>query len=225
MAEKVGVFLPTYMRPDLLRACVLQWAAQSRCPDVIAIHQNGTAESYEWCISDLKELVPCEWIFTPDSIPQVEWYRRPLQRLIDLGCSHFFWADHDDIYLRHHVATRLDELDHHDLAISDRNSILFQSPSAYKFQARVNFTSHPAGGMSSSMAFNRKFALALQEDFLDYPSMPYADQVVSKVTQSNFNNFISKQQTTIYVSHEGSMTSDIWLESALGIEINKKKDK
>ncbi|WP_373090281.1 hypothetical protein [Zhongshania sp.] len=218
MAEKIGVFLPTYTRPDLLRGCVLQWAAQSRCPDIIVIHQNGTPQSYEWCISDLKDLLPCEWIFTPESPPQSEWYRRPLQRLIELGCSHFFWADHDDIYLRDHVTTRLDELDRYDFAISDRNSILFQSPSDYKFQARVNFTSHPAGGMSSSMAFNRKFALALQQDFLDYPTMPYADQVVSKITKPKFSSFVSKQQTTIYVSHAGSITSEIWLESALGKE-------
>ena len=33
--------VPTFNRPDLLRSCVLQLAAQSRPPEVICVHQNG----------------------------------------------------------------------------------------------------------------------------------------------------------------------------------------
>lgn len=211
--ERVGVFVPTYKRPDLIRACVLQWALQSRQPDMIAIHQNGSPESYEWAISDIKEIQPCVWLHTAEKIPPVEWYRRPLAALIDAGCTHFFWADHDDIYLRHHVRTRLDELDHCEFAISDRASILFQTPHAYRFQPRVNFVSHPAGGMSASMAFTREFALALHQDFLDHPDMPYADHVTSSITRHKFPGHISKQQTTVYVSHAGSITSEAWLQA------------
>lgn len=212
MAEKVGVFLPTYNRPDLLRACLLQWIVQSRCPDFVVIHQNGSSESYEWCISDLKSFLPCEWIFSPQTLPAVEWYRRPLQRLIEAGCTHFFWADHDDIYLTHHVEARLNELDYCDFSISDKNSILFHRAGQYRFQPLVHFTSHPAGGMSSSMAFTRPFAEALHQAFLDTPDASYADHVVLAVTRQGFDCRQSDKRTAIYVSHDGSFSSHIWLE-------------
>lgn len=215
MSEKVGVFLPTFNRPDLVRACVLQWMVQSRCPDIIVIHQNGSPESYEWAVADLKELMPIEWLFTPEKLPPVEWYRRPLQRLIELDCTHFFWADHDDLYWRQHIETRLDELDSCDLSLSNRNSILYHRGGEFQFQRRVQFVSHPAGGMSASMAFNRSFAQALHQDFLDHPELEYADCAVSEYTAPRFRRLISNQQTTVYVSHEGSQTSATWLDDIL----------
>ena len=38
---KVGVIIPTYKRPDLLRQAVLQWIVQTVKPDVLCINQNG----------------------------------------------------------------------------------------------------------------------------------------------------------------------------------------
>jgi len=52
-AAKVGVLVPTFNRPDLLRACVLQLAAQSRPPDVVCIFQNGNPHSYQWAVEDI----------------------------------------------------------------------------------------------------------------------------------------------------------------------------
>ena len=47
---------------------------------------------------------------TPAKIVQHQWYAIPLRYLIESGCTHFFWIDQDDIYLREHVAYGLEDL-------------------------------------------------------------------------------------------------------------------
>ena len=109
-AERVGVLVPTYNRPDLARSCVLQLSAQSRAPDLICIHQNGHPDSYEWAVRDLRVHPELAWMHSPGKLPQHQWYARPLRFLLEQGCTHFFWADHDDLYLRHHVEAGLADL-------------------------------------------------------------------------------------------------------------------
>ena len=79
LPAKVGVMIPTYNRPDLLRSCFLQFAAQSRAPDVICIHQNGVSDSYRWAIADLRVPAQIGWLHTPAQLPQHQWYSIPLQ--------------------------------------------------------------------------------------------------------------------------------------------------
>src|SRR5689334_17683441 len=103
LPARVGVMIPTYNRPDLLRATVLQFAAQSRPPDIVCVHQNGVSDSYAWAVADLQVTPRIAWLHTSAQLPQHQWYAIPLKYLLDQGCTHFFWADHDDIYLRDHV--------------------------------------------------------------------------------------------------------------------------
>ncbi len=216
MSERVGVMIPTYQRPDLVRACVLQWLTQSRRPDVVCVHQNGHAESYEWCVADLRALGPVEWIHTPARIAQHQWYLIPLQRLLREGCTHFFWADHDDLYRHDHVERCLIDLEKSDFTVAERCGLLHVTHDDYRFQADVRFEAHAPGGMSSSMAFNRAFAEALADDLAEDRAHYFSDNVVAKVTLPRFVGHASSRRTTVYVSPRGSQTSAGWLRSAFG---------
>jgi hypothetical protein len=212
--ERVGVMVPTYNRPDLLRACVLQLAAQSRPPDVICVHQNGHPESYDWAVADLKLPVRIAWLHTPARIAQHLWYAIPLRWLLDDGCTHFFWADHDDLYLRDHIAAGLQELVANDFSISRVCGVLYTKGADYRFHRDVPFTSHAPGGMSSTMCFNRAFAAQLHEDLLADRGTGYSDNVLAKVTMPKFRCYVSARRTAVYHSHAGSVSSSIWLDDA-----------
>src|ERR1700739_845337 len=78
LPAKVGVMVPTYQRPDLLRACLLQLAMQGPAPDVICIHQSGESDSYRWVIEDLRIPSQIACLPTPVQLPQHQWYSIPL---------------------------------------------------------------------------------------------------------------------------------------------------
>ncbi|MFY9512156.1 MAG: class I SAM-dependent methyltransferase [Rubrivivax sp.] len=212
--RRVGVFVPTYNRPDLARACVLQLLHQSCPPDLICVHQNGSPESYAWAVADLgcSGLI---WLHSPARLRQHDWYLLPLQRLLAEGCTHFFWADHDDIYLHEHIALGLQDLATHDFSVSRRCGQLYLRSSAYSHVPEVDFQVHAPGGMSSSMCFTRPFALQLAADMAADRAETYTDNVVAKMTMPRFNTLVSQRQSTVYVSHEGSLTSAGWLDAAL----------
>lgn len=213
-SPRVGVFVPTFNRPDLARACVLQLLHQSRPPDLICIHQNGSAESYEWVVRDLgfEGLI---WLHSAERLRQHEWYLRPLRRLLDEGCTHLFWADHDDLYLSEHIASGLRELRDHDYSVSCRCGQLYLRRDAYRFVPEVDFRVHAPGGMSSSMCFTRAFGEQLARDLEADRLETYSDNVVAKQTMPRFSSLVSERRTTVYVSHEGSLTSASWLDAAL----------
>lgn len=213
MSGLIGVMIPTFRRPDLLRACVLQWLVQSRPPDLICVHQNGNADSYEWCVDDLRPLGRIEWLHTPERIPQHQWYARPLRRLLAEGCAQFFWADHDDLYRRDHVAQCIAELAGCDFTVSDRCGVLYLAHDDYRFVPQSNFTVHAPGGMSASMAFNRRFAEALADDLEADQQHHYSDNVLAHVTLPRFAKLVSGRRTTVYVSHRGSVSSAGWLDA------------
>ena len=211
MPAKVGALVPTYNRPDLLRACVLQLAAQSRPPDIICVHQNGSADSYRWAVEDLQIASQIAWLHTPAQLPQHQWYSIPLDYLVEQGCSHFFWCDHDDLYLRDHIARGLAELKDFDFSISLRCGVLVTRPTGYLYNPQVEFTSHGPGGMSSTMCFTRRFARELLADIEADESHVYTDQVIAHVTMPKFRCTLSQRQTAIYHAHEGAVTSNEWL--------------
>ena len=211
---KVGVLIPTFNRPDLLRSCVLQLTAQSRPPDVVCIHQNGHPDSYDWAVADLQTGSQLVWLHTPEKIPQHDWYAVPLRCLLDHGCSHFFWADHDDLYLRDHVASGLEDLRDFDFSVSPRCGLLFTRAADFRYAHEVDFNPHAPGGMSSTMCFNRAFALELLADITHDRSHQYTDNVVAHVTMPKFRCHVSSRRTTIYHAHEGSITSNHWLVKA-----------
>lgn len=206
--------VPTFNRPDLLRSCVLQLAAQSRAPDVICVHQNGHPQSYQWAIEDLRSASRLVWLHPPQKIDQHQWYAVPLRHLLGIGCTHFFWADHDDLYLRDHVARGLDDLKGHDFTVSRQCGLLFTRAADFRYAHEVAFTSHAPGGMSSTMCFNRRFAEQLLEDISADTTHQYTDNVLAHVTMPRFRCHLSDRRTCIYHSHEGSVTSHGWLDKA-----------
>jgi len=217
MQHKVGVMIPTYKRPDLLRQAVLQWAVQTVKPDVLCINQNGSEESYEWVIEDLKPLIEIKWIHVPNPIKQHLWYALPLSQLLAEKCDVFLWADHDDIYYRDHVEKKIQALAGYDLTLSDTCGVLFLKPQDYKYQLPEKFTAHAPGGMSSSVAFNRKFASALLLDLLHDSEYYYSDNVLALTTMPKYEKNVTHDVTTVYVSHKGSHSSGHWAESVLGV--------
>ena len=209
----VGVMIPTYRRPDLARACVMQWLLQSLPPHCICVHQNGSADSYAWCVEDLAPAGRIDWLHTPDKLPQRDWYLRPLRHLLDQGCTHFFWADHDDWYLRDHVALCVEELDGGaDFSVASHCGVLYLRHDDYRYEASTHFTVHSSGGMTSSIAFTRAFAEQLASDLTQDTETQYADNVLALATLPKFKRFVSPRRSTVYVSHKGSLTSAAWLD-------------
>ena len=216
LPAKVGVLVPTYNRPDLARLAVLQFAHQSRPPEIICVHQNGVSDSYQWAVADLRVGPRIAWLHTNAQLPQHQWYSIPLRYLIEQGCTHFFWADHDDLYLREHVEKGLEDLKAFDFSVSPRCSLLFTKADDYRYNPEVNFTSHAPGGMSSTMCFNRRFARELLADIESDKDTYYTDNVVAKVTMPKFRCKVSQRLTAVYHSHQGSLTSQGWIANAFG---------
>jgi len=209
---RVGVMIPTFNRPDLLRFAVLQLVAQSRPPDVICVHQNGHPEPYAWAVEDIRAPTQIVWLHTAQQLTQHFWYAVPLRYLVEQHCTHFFWADHDELYLRDHVERGLADLQEFDFSVSPRCGMLYTVASDFRYTAETDFTSHAPGGMSSTMCFNRRFAQALLQDFVNDREQHYADNVVAHVTMPKFRCLVSDRRTAIYHAHEGSLTSRDWLE-------------
>lgn len=213
-SSRIGVILPTFNRPDLARMAVLQMLAQSRVPDLICVHQNGHSDSYAWAVADLDQ-ARIIWLHSAESLPQHQWYLRPLTILLERGCTHFFWVDHDDIYLRHHVEQSLIDLAAADFTVSDACGLLLQNGKDFSYQADVKFTSHAPGGMSSSMCFSRNFAAALADDLAQDQVHFYSDQVLAWVTAPKFQCITTQRRSTVYVSHPGTVSSAHWVAKAL----------
>ncbi|MDX1668266.1 MAG: hypothetical protein R3194_02510 [Limnobacter sp.] len=210
---KVGVFIPTTKRPELIRSCVSQWLLQTRQPDLICVHQNGQGASYEWAIDDLRSVKPIDWLYTPKSIPRIQWYLPAIEHLYEQGCTHFFWGDHDDMYQRHHIQTRLEELEQRDFTIAQAAGVVILAQDKYQYSPRLNFLTHPPRGQSASMAFTRRFAKALIDDLHnEKDSNLFADQVLANTTVKRFDYQFSKKQSTVNVSHKDSVTSHTWLK-------------
>lgn len=213
--EKVGALVPTYRRPDLARACVLQLLAQSRRPDLICVHQNGSEESYEWAVGDLNPgSSRIVWLHTAAQIPQHEWYAIPLEHLLDSECTHFFWVDHDDLYFSDHVEHGMLALRGFDFCSTRNCGLLFTKASDYRYASEVDFTPHPSGGMSASACFRRSVAIEMLADLRNDTSGDNTDNVVARVTLPKFTCTLSRRATCVYHSHEGSLTSHGWLQAA-----------
>lgn len=218
---KIGVMTPTYNRPDCARLLVLQMENQTLQPDVVCIHQNGSRRSYEWAVADIDHRFTLQWLHSPEQLAQDDWYIRPLEALIRHNCDVFFWCDHDDFYDRNHIARTVDLLsgasgESYDFVVNAFASILYLKK-PYEYVPSVSFrNAHAPGGMSSSMGFNRPFALALLDDLkanLQSGTHHYSDQVVAKVTKPKFRCYTDESQrpTTTYIAHEGAVSSASWV--------------
>lgn len=209
---KVGVMIPTHGRPDFLRSAVLQWAVQTRKPDLLVINQNGDENSYEWAIEDLKSLVPIKYMHIPAKLLQHHWYLFPLTYLIERDFDVYFWGDHDDIYATSHVATALENLKGYDFTISETCGLLRVARDKYAFDPALLFSSHAPGGMTSSIAFNKEFAKMLAQDLAFDRTTYYSDNVLAKITMPKAKVNKTKSLTTIYVAHSGTVSSRDWVK-------------
>lgn len=208
--NKVGVLCPSYQRPDFARNLLLQLAHQSRPPEVVCIHQNGSADCYDWVVEGLKLPFPVRWLFTDHRVPQHEWYSKPLFDLIQQDCDAFLWMDHDDWFSHRHIEQCLADLVNFDFRISNRADVLFVADQGYEVQRDLGFVSHAPGGMSSSMAFNRAFAEQLLMDLMADNKNYFADNVLATVTMPKFRCLLSNENTTTYVCHGTNVSSQNW---------------
>jgi hypothetical protein len=136
--------------------------------------------------------------------------------LLEEDCDCFFWGDHDDIYYTNHVETCLDELEHNNFTIAQSCGVLFVQKTEYKYKKPAKFSAHAPGGMSSSMAFTREFALELAKDIEHDLNIRkkyyYTDNVVALDTMPKFSITGSSRLTTANVCHDGSHSSNAWLK-------------
>jgi hypothetical protein len=223
---RIGIFTPTHDRPDRIRALAMQMAMQVKKPDVLCIHQNGDPQSYQWAIADLPLPFTVMWIHTPESIPEDQWYSRPLGVLLEHDCTHYFWCDDDDIYRSDHLYRAMsmltDQDDPCDFVVNGYSDMLFMKKAGYEYRP-CQRVGHAVGGMASSMAFNRAFAEELFRDLIhNKGKRRFADQVVNQVTMPKFRYKIDERQTpsTIYVCHPGANTASFWLgrEELFGVQ-------
>lgn len=216
---KIGVFIPTSGRPDFVRHTLLQMCIQKKLPDIVCVHQNGNPMSYEHIISDIQFPFQVKWIHTIESLNQHNWYSIPLKYLIENECEYYFWMDHDDIYLSNHIQNSIDELKDYDFRVSNYSNMLAVDKYDYKYDLNVRFHVHAAKGMSSSMAFNKKFAVTALNDIENNIEYHYTDQIIASKTMKDFKCLNSDVLSTTYVVHRGSTTSKTWLTGMLGKEI------
>lgn len=217
---KIGVLTPTYNRPDFARFLALQMENQELRPNILCIHQNGQSDSYEWSVMDVQRNFDLHWIHTPTRIPQDEWYAIPLEYLINQGVTHYFWCDHDDIYHREHIVNGVDILNggkgqDYDFSVNEFAGLLLLNET-YGYEPVTKFNAHAPGGMSSSMCFNRLFAIELLKDIRKNTGENrngYTDQIVGLITKQKFRCYLnpSKPPTTTYVCHSATVSSRNWL--------------
>jgi hypothetical protein len=142
-----------------------------------------------------------------------------LEFLLADNCDYFFWGDHDDLYFRAHVEECLVELRGTDFTIANSCGVLFTGKNKYKYNKPAKFSAHAPGGMSSSMAFNRKFATMLaadiKQDLFINKKYYWTDNIVAFETMPKFRLCSSPRITTTYHSHEGTVSSCHWVETAL----------
>jgi len=107
-------------------------------------------------------------------------------------------------------------LEGHDMTLSDTCGVLYLKPNDYKYQRPEKFTAHAPGGMSSSTAFGKNFALALMLDLVTDEEFYYSDNVLAYTTMPKHDVHVTQDVTTVYVSHKGSHSSGHWAENVLG---------
>ena len=198
MPPKVGVMIATYMRPDLLRSCVAQFALQSRQPDIICVHQNGVSDSYRWAVEDLAgSASTIAWLHTAVQIPQHQWYSIPLQYLVEQGCSHIFWAHDGDLYLRTHIERGLEDLRDFDFSAPARGGLLLTHAREYRHEPDFDFATPAPDGVAPGICFNRKFARQLLADLEADAMHIYTRDVIAQVTCPGFRCRTGDSRTVV----------------------------
>jgi len=222
---KIGIFTPTASRPYMVRCAALQFNNQTRKPDLVCFHQNGSKneKSYEHFVRDVG--LNYEWIHTPYNVSVDERYSIPLQRLYDSGCDYYFYCDDDDIYYDRHIQDSLDIIESVNCDLLVRNKcdwVKFKfepHQTVWDFSLNDNFTAHADIGVSSSIVFNRVFAEQFLRDCEENTRnmregkdfLHHTDNIIHKVSSRNFRTHVSDRVSMCYVIHKGSSTSNSWV--------------
>ena len=221
--EKVGVFVATNCRPIMARLSALQFEAQTKKPDLVCMHQNGDNSklSYKNFVEDLKLSYKLEWIHTPRTLHQDEWFSIPVRHLLMAGCDYMFWGEDDDIYYSHHIESSIELMKKHNADMIIRNvcDCVKVYDKSYEVRKNSTFTAHADVGVTCSIGFTSEFA----EEFLKdcdrniknklegNPWHQFTDQLINRVTATKFKRYIHSETSTCYVIHRGSFTSAAWL--------------
>ena len=162
----IGIVTPTHARPYMARSAALQFNNQTKKPNIVCFHQNGTKISYKKFVDDLILDYKLHWIHTPENIHQDEWYCIPIKYLLEQNCKYIFWCDDDDIYYSNHIeeSIKLIEQFKSDILIRNMCDCLKFYDNKFEFVTDTSFTAHADVGLSSSIVFTSKFALELIKD-------------------------------------------------------------
>jgi len=226
MTPKIGIFTPLHGRPDFARMVAMQFAFQTVLPTHVAFYQNGPFENYQWAINDLKLPYRYDWIYngTTDK-HQENWYGIPLKMLLSYDCDYYFWCDQDDIYQSDHISNSIADLilNDADIVLNSLGGLLKVNSKNFTYEV-TRFKAHDPDGISSSMAFNKRFAKELYIDLyknLDTVAHFWADNVVSRETMPKFKVYRNPTRHTVtYLCHNGTTSSAHWLEDLPPVKTN-----
>jgi hypothetical protein len=222
---KIGIITPTASRPYMVRHAALQFVNQTRKPDIVCFHHNGreNVKSYEHFVKDVQGL-NYYWLHTPYDVSVDERYSIPLEFLIGQNCDYYFYCDDDDIYYNHHIQETIDVIQEQKCDLIIRNKcdwVKFKYEpwqSFWDFAVDQNFTAHHIG-VSSSMAFNKQFAVAWLKDLIKNTETlnagkefyQHADLLLHKETAVNYKTYVYDKTSMCYVIHKGSTQSSSWV--------------
>lgn len=221
--EKIGVFVATNSRPVSARLSALQFEAQTRKPHLVCFHQNGdeSKQSYKGFVDDLKLSYKLDWIHTPRTLHQDEWFSFPLKHLLLHGCDYMFWGEDDDVYYSNHIESSIELMKQHnaDMIIRNKCDCVKLYDKKYDIAKDRNFVAHADIGVTCSIAFTSRFAEEFLKDCEENiknklegkPWHQFTDQLINRVTATKFNRYVHSETSTCYVIHRGSFTSAGWL--------------
>ena len=219
----LGVYVASYNQPVFLRHCLLQIAAQTRLPDVLAIYENATKTSSYWAIHDVVENltdngVIIDYRHSSERHIMPTFFCLPLQILIDRGCDLFQKLDVDDIYYKWHLGYLESLADTHPSfdAMVNRNSGLLVIPNSGDYKAKDSIEwgmYNPIGGHPNNLIFRKNVAEVFVKAMAEHTG--YNDDVVfDRYVRPHFRyGILSDIPTSCYVAHNKTVSTSNWCDN------------
>ncbi len=212
-SQKLGVYIASHKNAIFLRLCLLQLAAQTRRPDVVAVCENGHPFKFRPLVEDVLQGLESRgtlirYLHSGASMVSPHFHMAALGMLLQEGCDLYTKFDHDDFFYTHHLAVLEEKVRGYDAAIGRFCEMLIQPLKGYGFiKPLFDFgVMNPTGGMSDACMFNRAFAEQYMADMKrmveQRPDGIEDDYVMGKVTMPKFKvNAFRGAPTTCYVTH------------------------
>jgi hypothetical protein len=223
MGQKLGVYVASYNNPVFLRQCLLQIAAQTRLPDVLAIHENVHTTSYRWVVEDVITKLQANGVevalyHSPYPLLMPTFFCRPLKALIKAGCEIFNKIDVDDIIYAHHLAVQESLFVAHqpaDYVVNTQSELLvLLNKGGYKYSPKVDFGMwNPTGAHPNAIIFNRAVAEAFVEAMFTHAGEEADDAILAKHVFPQFNGKRALYPPTMcYVAHSRTWSTWQWAD-------------